>query len=151
MAIWQAVTPEDAKQNPLYGFGGWLYAFYAYAIVEFFLPLSSLLGGGRGLAMMYGPENVNMMRIVMGVNLLLPLPFLTLAPLKHRLMPVVTIVSFWISPILFASAMIIGSVEPQRILLVFSLNAVTTGINRCFKGARAKIGTSASASFSSAY
>jgi hypothetical protein len=125
MTQWQAVTPAKAEQNPFYGFRGWLYVFYAYAIIEVLMPMGGLFGDGRGLALMYGPENVSMMRIVCVVNLLLPLPFLILTPMKHRLMPVLTIIPFWISPFVFLSAMIIGSVEPQKILGVFFLNAVT--------------------------
>ncbi len=125
MMQWQVVTPAEAQQNPLYGFGGWLYAFYGYALVNASLPLSSLLGDGSGLAMMYGPENVGMMRAVNAVSLLLLLPFLVLAPLKHPLMPVVTIACFWISLVILIGAMLIGNVEPRRTLIVFLINAVT--------------------------
>ncbi len=125
MAQGQVATKVEAQQHPLYGFGGWLYAFYAYAIVETCLPMVGLFGEGGGLVAMYGAENFSMMRMVMAVNMILPLPFLILAPLKHPLMPIVTIISFWTSAVLFLVAMSIGGIPPQTILTVVSLNAVT--------------------------
>lgn len=125
MAAWTNVTEAEARENKLYGFGGWLYAFYAYAIVECFLPMIGVFGEGRGLETMYGADNLAMMRMVMAANMVLPLPFLILAPLKHPLMPIATIITFWASAILFLAAMTIGGVALQTILIVVSLNALT--------------------------
>jgi hypothetical protein len=125
MAAWTNVTKAEAQENKLYGFWGWLFAFYAYAIVECCLPMIGLFGEGEGLVAMYGADNLGMMRMVMAANMVLPLPFLILAPLKHRLMPLATIITFWASAILFLVAMTIGGVDPQTILTVVSLNALT--------------------------
>ena len=89
---WQSISLEDAKQRDYYGFGGWLLAFYVYALFLVGWHLSSLLGDGRGMLMMFEtPENAETMKIVLIIKTILWIPFLVLAPLKRPSMPAVTI------------------------------------------------------------
>ena len=93
MSKWRQLQADEARVSKLYGFGGWLVALYCWAI---FLTVWQLFGGlnaGEGLAKMYGSaEGAAIMRVVLIIKALSWLPFLVLAPLRHKLMPAVTLV-----------------------------------------------------------
>jgi hypothetical protein len=85
---WQNISPEEARSKNRFGFGGWLIGFYIYALFLVGWHLSSLLGDGSGMLMMFEtPENVAKMRVVLMIKTVLWIPFLVLTPLRHRLMP----------------------------------------------------------------
>jgi len=122
---WRPVSPTQAEGHPAYGFEGWLLFFYAYALFGLALPIMSVFGGGGGTAAMFGAENVTMMRTVNAVRLILLLPFLVLAPMKHRWMPAATIAAYWLSFAIMAVALLVGDVPARRTGIVMSLDAVT--------------------------
>lgn len=85
---WRNLALADAKNQDLYGFGGWLLVMYGLAV---FLLAWQLFGAFNpdqdGLAQMYGsPANAAIMRVVLIVKALSWIPFLVLAPLRSRLM-----------------------------------------------------------------
>lgn len=88
---WKTVSPEEARQVPHYGFGGWLLAFYIGLIIylvvwilAFFLPAPPQWDPGLYQA------NI-------ALTIVLWLPFLFLAPRKEPMMPKVTISLMWLS------------------------------------------------------
>jgi hypothetical protein len=90
---WQSLSRTEAREHHEYGFRGWLIAFYVYALFLGGWHLSSLVGGGQGLMMMYEtPDNVAKMQVILGIKVLLWLPFLVLTPIIHKLMPAATMI-----------------------------------------------------------
>jgi hypothetical protein len=91
-SIWQTISISEASARSAYGFGGWLISFYIYALFLLGWHLSSLLGDGSGMLMMFEtPDNVARMKVVLILKSLLWLPFLILTPMKNPLMPALTI------------------------------------------------------------
>ncbi len=98
---WKVVSKEEARLSPYYGFRGWLLLFY---ISILFVVVSDLLqavtvpnprfayGGGVGVT-----------RAVLLSIAAVNLPFLILAPMKHRLMPRLGIAGTWITVVIFAA------------------------------------------------
>ena len=86
------VDAAEAAKHPLYGLGGWLALIYLGSALEavwmllgLVAPMPALLGSGDAVAT----------RIIDATLLFLALPFLVLAPLKHPMMPLITIACLW--------------------------------------------------------
>lgn len=90
---WSYLTQAEAKQRKLYGFGGSVLVVYLLAA---FLTVWQLYGAANtidGLDLMYeGPENAFIMQHVLMFKAMTWIPFLILAPIRHPLMPRVTLI-----------------------------------------------------------
>ena len=91
------VTAEQARADRYYGFDGWLVVFYVYAAWTAASSAAVLLA-----FMFFEPAFQPFEKFDLGgfhtltaVRAISLLPFLILAPLKHRLMPIATIASEW--------------------------------------------------------
>ncbi len=95
---WTNITEDEARLHPLYGFAGWLWAIYAVEV----LGIGMTLEGVVTVATQYGVENLaNPGFGVVWLHVLLNLPFLLMAPMKARAMPIVSIICYWVG-ILFS-------------------------------------------------
>lgn len=115
---WRDVTPEEAAGKRLYGFGGSLIIACVLAAFLLVWQMYGALNTSEGLALMYGSEeNAAVMRVVLIIKAMSWTPFLILAPLHHRLMPVITltciIATFLID--LIAINFVIGLPMPKSI------------------------------------
>ena len=97
------VSPEQAMQSRYYGFGGWLLVIYVLSVLGALLTLYemvdwlSLTGASEAeLAGLSGVVPV-LGGFMAAVQLALALPFLVLAPMKHPMMPMVSIACLWLS------------------------------------------------------
>ncbi|MFW2405331.1 MAG: hypothetical protein ACN4GT_11245 [Gammaproteobacteria bacterium] len=89
---WHDLTREEAQSCKLFGFGGSLFVVYGLAAFLLVWQMYGALNSSPGLAMMYGSEgNASVMRVVLIIKALSWIPFLILAPMRHRLMPSVTL------------------------------------------------------------
>ena len=90
---WTKIGEDDARAHPLYGFGGWLLAVYAVEVLGVALTLEGVITVVRdyGLNPLTNPSFG-----IVWLHLALNLPFLLMAPMKARLMPVVAIVCYWV-------------------------------------------------------
>ena len=95
------VSPVEAAENKYYGFKGWVLFFYILILYSllvsiiydiWFDPTYDIRVSGLG-------DSAEMIGILSVVGGVLFLPFLVLAPMKHRLMPKVTIVCSWLEVI----------------------------------------------------
>lgn len=94
---WKEVSPEEAARHRLYGFSGWLIAYYALGVATFLVWV-----GFSVYAYGMGTESDPLPGLVRATLALLPLlqamfivPFLVLAPLRHHGMPSVVTVCLW--------------------------------------------------------
>lgn len=95
------VTEGQARTSPYYGFDGWLVVFYVFAAWTAASSAAVVLA-----FMSFEPAfppfdqtdlgSFHLLTIVRAISLL---PFLILAPLKHRLMPIATIVCEWVNAV----------------------------------------------------
>ena len=94
-------VPKRARANRLPSrFGGWLAVFWSLSWLFVAWHVTSVTGGGEGLATMFeSPENAAIMRAVLWLKVWLWAPFLILAPLGHRLLAAVTIVTLLIATV----------------------------------------------------
>lgn len=90
---WTKIGEDEARAHPLYGFGGWLWAVYAVEVLGVALTLEGVIRVVRdyGLNPLTNPSFG-----IVWLHLLLNLPFLLMAPMKARLMPVVAIACYWV-------------------------------------------------------
>ena len=89
---WTKIAEDEARLHPLYGFGGWLYGVYAVEV----LTLAFTLEGVVRVAQHYGIEQLaNPSFGIMWLQVVLHLPFLLMAPIRARAMPLVSIVCYW--------------------------------------------------------
>lgn len=92
MAMTQA-SAAQAMQSPYYGIKGWLLVLY---IILALGALSSVTNAfNADLARVSGMGETGWMLFSL-IGLALSLPFLVLTPMKHRLMPVLTIIGMWV-------------------------------------------------------
>ena len=94
---WTAVTEDEARLHPLYGFGGWLYALYAVELFGLAMTIYSLL---RVVQLAGVDQLLHPSMGFVWLHLLLGLPFLVLAPMLARAMPVVSIICYWAGTLL---------------------------------------------------
>jgi hypothetical protein len=105
---WTPVTEDEARLHPLYGFGGWLYGVYAVEV----LGLALTLEGVIRVVSDFGIEQLaNPGFGVIWLHLALNLPFLLMAPMKARAMPMVSIVCYWVG-MLFSMGMFLTMPGP---------------------------------------
>ncbi len=92
---------RDASSGRRYvGFGGWVAVFWTFSCLMVIWHVTTVTGSGRGLEMMFEtPQNAALMRVVVWLKVWLWAPFLILAPLGHRLMPSVTILTVLVAAI----------------------------------------------------
>ena len=88
------VSKHQAEQSRYYGIKGWLLVFYILMILGALSGLSNAFNEAN--AMMLGLD-MGMWQMISLVQVALMLPFLVLTPMKHRLMPTVSILCLWIS------------------------------------------------------
>ena len=94
-----AVSEQQAKTSPYYGFDGWLVVFYVYAVwtcVSSLAAVFAFMQFGR-VATEFGTFDLGGLQVLMAVRVVTLLPFLVLTPLKHRLMPMAVIGCEWIN------------------------------------------------------
>lgn len=90
---WTTITEDEARLHPLYGFAGWLWAVYAVEVLGIALTLEGVITVVRD----YGLNPItNPSFGIVWLHLALNLPFLLMAPMKARLMPVVSIACYWV-------------------------------------------------------
>ena len=94
---WIPVTEDDARLHPLYGFGGWLYVFYAAALFGLAQTFYSVLQVARvaGMELLFSPS----MGFVW-LHVALSLPFLLMSPMLARAMPIVAIICYWVGTLM---------------------------------------------------
>jgi len=115
---WRKVSHDRASTDPKFGFGGWIWFFYGFALVRTLLAMRNIFGNEAALGGMYGLENVATIRIQLILRILLLLPFLLLAPLRHSLMPPVAIAGVWMTAVLALLFGLIVSLPEDRLLSV---------------------------------
>lgn len=94
---WKEVSPEEAAGHKLYGFSGWLVAYYALGVVTFLVWL-----GFSFYSLMKGIESHSVHGLVLTtlasialLQALFLVPFLIMAPIRHYAMPSVVTVCLW--------------------------------------------------------
>ena len=92
---WQQLSLSDAQQNKYYGFGGWLLFFWLLDLFGVIFMVWQKLYPSPVPA---GSPEITWAQVVISVAG--TVPFLVLAPLKHRSMPKLTIWAFCISAVL---------------------------------------------------
>ncbi len=99
---WKVVSREEARRSPYYGLWGWLLLFYIMALFGFVdVLISAVSVPDPSIVETYGGD-VGVMRAVSLIYAALTVPFLILAPMKHRLTPKLWIAWNWISVIIYA-------------------------------------------------
>jgi len=121
---WKTVPEDEAKRSRYYGFWGWLLFFYILAVNGLSANLLFLFGvedEARQLQLEAYGGNVSLLQGVLLIHSALTIPFLVLAPLKHRLMPKLWIWCIWI-------ALFVGLAAPEKheILLWYAAAGVPT-------------------------
>ncbi len=112
---WTPLSEADAKAHPLYGFGGWLYAFYGYLCLRLLLNLNNIFGPPIGMIGMYGDDQYTIMQFAMGIQMLCFMVFLVLAPTQHPATPKATITALCIGVAAMISGMaMLENFDPQR-------------------------------------
>ncbi|MBT8441339.1 MAG: ferric reductase-like transmembrane domain-containing protein [Gammaproteobacteria bacterium] len=108
------------------GFGGWLAIFWCVSCLFVVWHVTTVTGGGGGLDVMFEtPENAAIMRGVLWLKVWLWAPFLILAPLGHRLLPAVTIVTILIATTVETSVVYLFlNLEPTKSWTVITFNVV---------------------------
>jgi hypothetical protein len=107
--IWRQMFPEHAAAHRLYGLRGWLLAFYVSAAAVFLLGVHDAVGGfGEEVLdeVLPTPIQLGAVKAMKLVWTALLLPFLVLAPMRHRQMPAVSIVCLWSGVIVGLGALI---------------------------------------------
>lgn len=90
---WRNLTLDEAQGRDLFGFGGSVIVACALAALLLVWQLYGALNAGQGLVQMYeSEENAAVMRVVLIIKALSWLPFLVLSPMRHPLMPRVTLI-----------------------------------------------------------
>lgn len=112
---WKTVSKEEAQRNQYYGFKGWLLLFYLYwlfalvsGVMDFVRPVPEVV------LVIY--DSPTAYRAISVLGLILQIPALVLAPLKHPLFPRVAI---WTNLILLLLALLIMSKTSMNSLIVF--------------------------------
>ena len=99
MAMTQ-VSAHQAMQSPYYGIKGWLLVIYVLSVLSMLSSvsnvISALMAGQAGSMGLTGVDPT-IMAAMNAIHFVLALPFLILTPMKHRLMPVLTIGGIWIA------------------------------------------------------
>jgi len=121
---WQRISADKASGYPHFGFGGWMWAFYIFAILRILLALRNIFGNETALGQMYELSNVGAIRILLVMRILLLVPFLVLAPLRHSSMPYVTIACAWAIALLAFLFGLIVSLPQDRLISVSLLEIV---------------------------
>ncbi|MFQ5635290.1 MAG: ferric reductase-like transmembrane domain-containing protein [Gammaproteobacteria bacterium] len=117
-------TPPDVRRFE--NFGGWLAFMWAFGCLMAVWHFTAVIGDDRGLSSMFAtPDNVAIMRVVLWLKLWLWAPFLILAPLGHRLMPAVTVVTVLTGVIGEGAAVIyLLDLGPAKVLAINVFNAL---------------------------
>jgi len=112
------------------GSGGWLTVFWCIACLFVIWHVTAVVGSTPGLiAMFESPENAAIMRAVLWLKVWLWAPFLILAPLGHRLMPAVTIVTVLIATIGESCVIYLAlDLEPFKSAMVIGFNVLIAAI-----------------------
>ena len=132
VAGWKVVSPEEAANNKYYGFKGWIISFYVLiafgtlmnVVTVLFNPLGGLLADIVGDEAWFG-DPVWTARVMGLVGIVLAIPFLLLAPMKHRLMPMVTIVCYWLAAVV---GVLFSTAYPLELALQTSFNLIIIAI-----------------------
>jgi hypothetical protein len=107
--IWRQMFPEHAAAHRLYGLRGWLLAFYVSTAAVFLLGVYDAISGFREEVLdevLPTPLQLGAVKAMKLVWSALLLPFLVLVPMRHRQMPVVSIVCLWASVLVGLGALI---------------------------------------------
>ena len=88
------VSQHQAQQSRYYGVKGWLLVFYILMVLATLSALSNMFNETN--AMLIGLDMSTWQMVSIG-QIVLMLPFLILTPMKHRLMPMLSILCMWIS------------------------------------------------------
>lgn len=107
------------------GFGGWLAVFWTIAALLVIWHVMTVTGSGAGLLRMFEtPGNAALMRVVVWLKVWLWAPFLILAPLGHRLMPSVTVVTI-LTAVICESAIVLflPDLPPSKSNAILIFNA----------------------------
>jgi len=120
---WKPISRDVAVEHPLHGFGGWLLALWILMALMQVINLLTVIGfSDDALAMAYGYDNVGWLKLSAAVSVLLWVPFLVLAPMKHPLMPKITIIAIWSGVALsFITLLILTS-------FMFALTGIAGGV-----------------------
>ncbi len=103
------MTEEEAWQHSLYGFGGWLYVIYGIELLLLGNTLYSILDIAHraGIGTILSPGFATIC-----VHVALAVPFLVMAPMRARAMPLVAILCFWVSVAWSFGYMLLISLAP---------------------------------------
>lgn len=94
---WKTISKDVAVEHPLYGFGGWLLTLWILFLISQLINIFTILGFNDGtLRSTYGYGSVGWLKASSAVTIILGLPFLILAPMRHEMMPKITIIALWI-------------------------------------------------------
>lgn len=119
---WQALNIDEAERGRLYGFGGWLYAFYGIALFRIATLAMMFVGDDAGRMRMFESEaNLEIMQWVWVIQILLILPFLILSPLRHPEMPRVTVATWWFAFVLELGVIVVAVPIAQNKVIAISV------------------------------
>ena len=122
---WKVVSKEEARRSPYYGFGGWLLLFYIWILSSWVLNLPQVATvPDRSFVAWYGGD-VGVTRAVLLSYQAMFLPFLILAPMKHRLMPRLWIAGIWINVAILATTIDRPGQSDRTISLVALVVAIS--------------------------
>ena len=119
---WRKLTESEAKQHPLYGFGGWLATLCALSVCCL-LYATIILSAGWG-------RSDGWTRLGMIAWTLIYLPFLILGPRLHPNLPAAAAVCAWINPfiVLVTGFRVIISVKAPSLAFLAPMEAFVGGL-----------------------
>ena len=115
---WKKVSPDEAKKDPSYGLWGWLLLFYLMFLFAFLEGLARIFGfvsDDLTETEFLVSQPIEETLFIYGLQL----PFLILAPIKHRLMPKLTIAATWLSLLSLLTGL--GRNEYGEVVVIFAL------------------------------
>lgn len=99
--VWKNVSKDEARAHPLYGFRGWMLSLWILYFLGWLVNFANLSGlNDAALISLYGTENMGMVKFSVAMSQLLALPLLVLAPLRHSMMPKMSIICLWLGAVL---------------------------------------------------
>lgn len=101
---WRTISKEDAARTSFYGLRGWLLLFYATSAIGVVMNVIDVMSPLHEAYFQTYGNRPNVIRVVLLTYAAAQVPFLILAPLKHRLLPKVWLVSIWAPMVVYVAA-----------------------------------------------
>lgn len=121
---WQTLSKEEAAQSPYYGLRGWLLLFYGLAAVGTVMNVMDVISPTHQVYVSTYGDRPNLIRALLLAFAVAQIPFLVLAPLRHRLTPKVWLAGIWIPMAAYAAAIDMpGQADAMILRLALSFGA----------------------------